>query len=191
MQSLDFVTKFSPETSQEDLQKDIILQSEKPELDFEDIEVEMNIDEINYEDYINEDYINEGYINEDYVYKDTIVVPAKIDGFKSVFLGENRWYSINISRERFPYLKYIAAYQSSPISAVTHVARIGGVEESPYHSGKKMIIFDGKARRLKRTIPMGKYYSALQGPRYTNHKKLNIARTTDDLFIFDDLLSDD
>ena len=52
-----------------------------------------------------------------------------------------------------------------------------------------MVIFDGAAKQLRRPIPIGDDYAALQGPRYTNHTKLNSARTTDDLFNFDDLFN--
>ena len=54
-----------------------------------------------------------------------------------------------------------------------------------------MVIFNGTAKKLKRSIPLGDDYLALQGPRYTNHKKLNSASSTDDLFNFDNLFDDD
>lgn len=176
MKSFDFVTKFSPETSSEELEKDYIIQREEPLSVFENIDV-------------NNDLINDLFREielEEYAYKDTIIVPAKLNGFKEVFLGEDRWYSIYISNDRIPYLEYIASYQSHPISAVTYVAKIDHIEDSPYELGKKMVIFQGVAKQLKSPIPLGDDYLALQRPRYTNHKKLNIARTTDDLFNFDD-----
>lgn len=181
MKSFDFVTAFSPETSQEDLEKDYIIQQEESLSGFDDIA-------------INTDPVADLFADielEDYAYKDTIVVPAKLNGFKEVFLGEDRWYSINISNDRIPYLKYIAAYQSQPVSAVTYVARIASIEKSPYNPAKKMVIFDGAAKQLRRPIPLGDDYAALQGPRYTNHTKLNSARTTDDLFNFDDIFDAD
>lgn len=176
MKSFDFVTAFSPETSQEDLKNDYFIQLEEPLSGFDDIA-------------INTDPVADLFADidlEDYAYKDTIIVPAKLNGFKEAFLGEDRWYSINISNDRIPYLKYIAAYQSQPVSAVTYVARIASIEVSPYNPAKKMVIFDGPAKQLKSPIPLGNDYLAIQGPRYTNHKKLNSSRTTDDLFNFDD-----
>ena len=161
------------------MKKDYIIQLEESLSGFDDIA-------------INTDPVADLFADielEDYAYKDTIVVPAKLSGFKEVFLGEDRWYSINISNDRIPYLKYIAAYQSQPVSAVTYVARIASIEVSPYNPTKKMVIFDGAAKQLRRPIPIGDDYAALQGPRYTNHTKLNSARTTDDLFNFDDLFN--
>ena len=181
MKSFDFVTEFSPGTSHEELKKDYILQREDSVLDFEDIPV---IDEPVSDLFDDIDFF-------DYSYKDTIVVPAKIAGFKEVFLGENRWYSINIRNDRIPYLKYIAAYQSHPVSAVTYIAKIDRIVDSPYKPGKKMIVFDGIAKQLKHPIPLGENYLALQSPRYTNHKKLNTANTTDDLFDFTNLFDGD
>lgn len=186
MTSHEFINKFYPETTHEDLQSDNILQLEDSVTMFE----EAMFEEIEVEDEPMDDLFADLEL-EDYAYKDTIIVPAKRNGFKEVFLGENKWYSIYISKDRIPYLKYIAAYQSHPISKVTHIARIGKIEDSPYHSGKKMVIFNGTAKKLKRSIPLGDDYLALQGPRYTNHKKLNSASSTDDLFNFDNLFDDD
>ncbi len=40
---------------------------------------------------------------------DTIVVPAKQEGFERVFLGENCWYAIRSNSREIPEVKYIAA----------------------------------------------------------------------------------
>jgi hypothetical protein len=39
---------------------------------------------------------------------DTIVVPARAEGFRDVFLGERRWWEIRISAAMIPRIKYIA-----------------------------------------------------------------------------------
>ena len=49
---------------------------------------------------------------------DTIIVPAKLEGFERVFLGEDCWYAIRISGGMLHKIKYIAAYQTRPISAI-------------------------------------------------------------------------
>jgi hypothetical protein len=67
-----------------------------------------------------------------------VVVPAQ-KGFRKVFLGENAWYAVRIARGMLPRIKYIAAYQSQPVSAVTHVAPVASIE--PYgESGKYKIM---------------------------------------------------
>ncbi len=45
---------------------------------------------------------------------DTVVVPAWEDGFRDVFLGENRRYSIRSHASMRPQLKYIGVYQVAP-----------------------------------------------------------------------------
>lgn len=74
----------------------------------------------------------------------TVIVPARKEGFDRVFMGESQWHEIRIGSEMIDRLKYIAAYQVAPISAVTHVALI---KEIHYQrtSGKFLITFDGPA----------------------------------------------
>lgn len=93
---------------------------------------------------------------------DTIVVPARKEGFEKVFLGENRWYAIRITEKRLGQLKYIAAYQSKPISAVTHIAEIDRIE--PYKgTGKYMVVFKGPSQAIG-PVPIRRGKNAPQGP---------------------------
>ena len=100
---------------------------------------------------------------------DTIIVPAQKDGFDKVFLGENAWYAIRISGGMLPKIKYIAAYQSQPISAITHFAPVARIE--PYgEAGKYKVLFSEPAQTIG-PIPFGNAPSgATQGPRYTTLK---------------------
>jgi hypothetical protein len=54
---------------------------------------------------------------------DTIIVPAREDGFKEVFIGLNQWYAIRIGAAMKDRIKYIAAYQVAPVSAITQSRR--------------------------------------------------------------------
>ena len=49
---------------------------------------------------------------------DTIIVPAQLEGFERVFIGEDCWYAIRISGGMLDKIKYIAAYWSSPREVV-------------------------------------------------------------------------
>lgn len=111
---------------------------------------------------------------------DTIVVPAKKDGFYEVFIGENCWYAIRISGGKIPQIKYIAAYQSQPISAVTHYAPVERIE--PYgESGKYKLVFSEPAKEIG-PIPYGDVPSGfMQGSRYTTIEKLLAAKKVTDL----------
>lgn len=113
--------------------------------------------------------------------RDTVVVPAQLDGFREVFLGESRWRAIRIGGGMLEKIKYIAAYQTSPTSAITHYARVERIE--PYgDSGKYQLIFSGQAIELERKIPFGDApQGSIQGPRYTNLKALMEARSLSDL----------
>lgn len=111
---------------------------------------------------------------------DTIVVPAKQEGFEKVFLGENRWHSIRIRESRIPQLKYIASYQVDPISAVTYTAEIKKIVPSPYEEKKWLVEFKGPAKKLKNKIPRSETYN-VQSPFYCQYTSLESAKDVDDL----------
>ena len=69
---------------------------------------------------------------------DTIVVPAQEDGFQETFIGENCWYQIRISAAMINKIKYIAAYQVAPISAITYLAEVDRIEK--YKETDKYIV---------------------------------------------------
>ena len=113
---------------------------------------------------------------------DTIVVPAKEDGFQEVFLRENRWYEIRIHQSMIPQIKYIAAYQVAPVSAVTHWASVKNI--LPWeNTGKFVVNFIEPAKEIEHInlVPKSKV-KAPQAPRYTSFSKLQQARTLDELF---------
>ncbi len=114
---------------------------------------------------------------------DTIVVPAREDGFQEVFLGENKWYSIRISGTMIPQIKYIAAYQVAPRSAITYMAPVVSIEPSD-KAGKYCVNFAEPAHALPSPITLvpGGHVKALQNLRYTNHERLEAARTLDEVW---------
>lgn len=59
---------------------------------------------------------------------DTIVVPARDDGFQEIFLGQNRWHAVRIHGSMRPQIKYVAVYRVAPTSAITHVATVKTIE---------------------------------------------------------------
>ncbi len=111
---------------------------------------------------------------------DTIIVPARQEGFEQVFLGEDQWYAIRIGGGMLSKIQHIAAYQSSPVSAITHVADVERIE--PYgEEGKYRLIFKGPARKIEQ-IPLGPAPTgAMQGPRYTRLAHLLSAKSVADL----------
>ena len=110
-----------------------------------------------------------------------VVVPAQEDGFRAVFLGEHRWRAIRIAGGKLQQIRYIAAYQTKPISAVTHYAAVAAIE--PYgEGGKYQLIFSGAPVEIT-PIPFADAPAGLmQGPRYSTFGKLLKAKTLSDLF---------
>jgi hypothetical protein len=113
--------------------------------------------------------------------RDTIIVPAQSEGFKQVFLGENAWYAIRIGGGMLSRIKYIAAYQSDPVRAITHYAPVKQIE--PYgDEGKYRVVFTEPAKPIG-PIPFADATTgSMQGPRYTSYKKLISAKKVSDLF---------
>ena len=113
--------------------------------------------------------------------RDTIIVPAQEDGFGKVFLGQNCWYAIRIGGGMLPKIRHVAAYQSSPVSAVTHYAKVDRIE--PYgDEGKYKLVFAEPAKALPQRIPFADAPTgSMQGPRYTTLAKLLSAKKVSDL----------
>ncbi len=116
---------------------------------------------------------------------DTIVCPAREEGFGRVFLGEKRWYSIRLNASIIPQLKHIAMYQVAPISAITHVGEIREIK--PYqNSGKFEVILTGPPKQLENPIEnkrdkTGKMQT-FQAPRFTKYGLLQKAKQLTDAF---------
>jgi len=113
---------------------------------------------------------------------DTIVVPANEEGFNNTFLGENRWYAIRISSSMLDRIKYIAGYQTAPVSAITYVAEVARIDK--YKDTTKYIVhFKDKARQVGPIkLTSKKKGSAPQAPRYTTFEKLIAAKTLEEVF---------
>jgi hypothetical protein len=112
---------------------------------------------------------------------DTVIVPAQKDGFEKVFLGEDCWYAVRIGGGMLDKIKYIAAYRTQPISAITHYALVDRIE--PYgEGGKYKLLFSEKAKAIN-PIPFGDAPGgAMQGLRYTTFAQLLAAKKLSDLF---------
>ena len=112
---------------------------------------------------------------------DTVVVPAREEGFNKRFLGENCWFAIRIGAKQIPKLKYIAAYQVAPVGAVTHIAEIASI--TPYeNSGKFLLTFKGPARKIE-PIHRPEYSNvSMQSPRYAQRDKLVKAKSLDEIW---------
>jgi hypothetical protein len=112
---------------------------------------------------------------------DTIVIPAREDGFKEVFIDENCWYAIRLNSSMIPKIKYIAAYQVAPISAITHIAGVKSIEQWK-DTNKYILHFTEPAEKIKK-VPLGTNKGkAPQSPRYSSRDRILNAKSLDNVF---------
>jgi hypothetical protein len=113
---------------------------------------------------------------------DTVVVPAREEGFQEVFIHENRWYAVRIHGTMRPQIKYIAAYRVAPISAITHIAPVRSIE--PWKDTSKFVLnFAEPAKEIGPiSLVRGSRGKALQNLRYTNRQTIEQAKTLDDIW---------
>jgi len=98
------------------------------------------------------------------------------EGFNEVFLGKYQWYAIRISSSMVDRIKYIAGYQTAPVSAITHHAEVSKIEKYK-DTGKYIVYFKEPAKKIGPIkLTTGKSGTAPQAPRYTTYEKLNIKK---------------
>ncbi|MEW5823898.1 MAG: helix-turn-helix domain-containing protein [Pseudomonadota bacterium] len=112
---------------------------------------------------------------------DTIVVPAREEGFKQRFLNENCWFAVRINAKHISKLKFIAAYQVAPVAAITQIAEVEAI--LPYNdTGKYMIKFKGPATAI---VPIPRPENSevnMQSSRYALREKLLAAKNLDEVW---------
>jgi hypothetical protein len=105
---------------------------------------------------------------------DTLIVAAKEEGFEREFLGNNCWYAVRIHASMLDRIKYIAAYQVAPVSAITHYAEVSSIDK--YQDTNKYILRFKSAPSSIKPISLDKDPDkkgmAPQGPRYTSLSRL-------------------
>ena len=113
---------------------------------------------------------------------DTIVVPAQEEGFQSAFIESNAWWQIRISVSMLDKIKYIAAYRTAPVSAITHIAEVDRIERYK-DTNKYILYFKESAKEIPHIeLDKGKKGIAPQAPRYTNYTKLMSAKHLSEVF---------
>lgn len=113
--------------------------------------------------------------------RDTVVVPARLEGFEEVFIGQKCWRAIRIADAMLSKIKYIAVYQAKPVMAVTHYAPVESIELYG-EEGKYQLKFAESAKAIE-PIPFADAPSGfMTGTHYTSFQKLFTAKKLTDLF---------
>lgn len=111
---------------------------------------------------------------------DTLVVAARVDSFRNVFVAERAWYPIRIDDRRKGDLRWICVYQNSPVRAITHYAEIIRIENY-LDTGRYRIVFS-EPNELPTPIALGPEDGlTMQGQKYTSLERLLRARLISDL----------
>ncbi len=114
--------------------------------------------------------------------QNTIVCPAKEEGFKRAFLGQKAWWAVKINPDRIPDIKYVAIYQSAPISKITYYGEVKEIKKYK-DSGKYIIYLKGDPIKLKNPVRLGKNrYLCPQGSKYSVLDEILKAKTLDEIF---------
>ncbi len=113
---------------------------------------------------------------------DTVVVAAREEGFEREFIGNNCWFAIRIHPSMLDKIKYIAAYQVAPISAITVYAEVSKIEKWK-DTNKYILHFKDKPTKLN-PISLDKSRKGLapQAPRYTSLDTILKAKVLSDVF---------
>lgn len=113
---------------------------------------------------------------------DTVVVPAREDGFNDVFIDQNCWHSIRIHSSMIPKIKHIAAYRVYPVSAITHIATVKSIEQ--WNDSNKYVLYFTEPAKEIGPLPLVPKSTviALRAPRYTTREKLEKAKNLDEAF---------
>jgi hypothetical protein len=110
---------------------------------------------------------------------DTIVCPAREEGFQEAFIEQKAWWAVRIAVTIIEHLKYIAMYEVAPISAIRWAGKIQSIQ--PFEDTGKYKIYLSEIFEVG-PIKLGIPKLAPQGPKYTTFELLNKAKTLADIF---------
>jgi hypothetical protein len=110
---------------------------------------------------------------------DTIVCPAREDGFKSAFLDEKAWWAVRISPNAISKLKYISMYEVAPVSAIRWAGKIQSIK--PYEDTGKYKIYCSEIFKVG-PIKLDLQKKVPQAPRYTKFDLVLKAKKLSDIF---------
>jgi hypothetical protein len=111
---------------------------------------------------------------------DMLIVSAREASFLKHFIEEKSWYPVRIDSRRIDALKWIAVYQSRPISAITHLAKIVSIRQYSY-SREYQVDFEEPEKLASPIRPDPEDKLIFQGQRYSWKRKIGAAMFMSDL----------
>lgn len=98
---------------------------------------------------------------------DTIVCPGDHNGYVEAFIDEKAWWQPRIGKSNLLKLKYVAIYETAPISAIRSYAKITEIEPMPDVPGRYKIHHDGNVITLDNPVELGdNKLLSLRSPKY-------------------------
>ena len=119
---------------------------------------------------------------------DTLVCPANEEGFEEVFIKQDRWYAIRISPSMISQIKFIAMYETSPVSSIRWGGEVVKIEKcirpGYENSGKYEVFIKNKRKIRPLTLSSEENTKGIapQGPRYTKLELIEDAKKLSDIF---------
>lgn len=110
---------------------------------------------------------------------DTIVSPAREEGFKSAFLDQKAWWTVRISSNIINKLKYIAMYEVAPVSAIRWYGVISSIK--PYEDTGRYKIYCSEIFKIG-PIKLDNPKYTPQASRYTKFDLIRNANKISDIF---------
>lgn len=113
---------------------------------------------------------------------DTIVCPCAGDGLERAFRKKNAWWAVKIGQSSINKIKYVALYETAPISAIRYYANVKTIEPYKGKPGKYIIHHDGNIQELENHVELGDTPQlALFGPRYYKLEDIKDSKTLAEL----------
>lgn len=111
---------------------------------------------------------------------DMLVVVANHVRFRRNVIEERSWYPIRLESSRIEALKWLTIYKTCPERAITHIARIIGIQ--PFQETGKFQVNFGELIELDSTVKLDPgWVAGFGGHRYSWRQRLSGARIISDL----------
>ena len=112
---------------------------------------------------------------------DTMVISIDQLMLRSLINAGANYYICRIDDNRVPYIKNVAFYQKYPISKVTHIVKVKGIEAVDIERKMYKIVFEDEIREMNTPIPLGRDKNALQESRFAELSVLENVSNLDEI----------